>query len=298
MAINRASIAFELLPGLNKIYGTAYAEVPIEHEPLFETESSERAFEEEVLWTGFGTAPIKEEGAAVQYDESREMWKSRYTHDTIALAFAFTEEAMEDNLYDTFSKVRSKGLGRAMAATKQIKAAAIFNNGFSSSYLGGDGVALFSSSHPTVGGGNQSNTATSDLSETALENELIQTSLIQDDRGILVGANAVLLAIPPQLQFVATRILKGTERTGTANRDINAIKNMGLLSQGYVINRRFTDAGGWFLKNDIGNCTKHFVRMKPSTKMEGDFDTGNLRFKARERYSFGWSEWRGWRGST
>lgn len=297
MTINRGSIARELVPGLNKVYGLEYGLVRDEHVGLFDIETSERAFEEEVLFSGFGNAPLKSEGAAVEYDDARELWTSRYTHDTIALAFAITEEALEDNLYETFAKVRTKGLARAMASTKQIKAASIWNNGFSSSYLGGDGVSLFSASHPTVAAGNLSNTISADLSEAQLENELIGHSLIVDDRNILVGANVRALLIPPQLQFVATRILKSTDRVGTADNDTNAIRTMGLVPEIYV-NRRLTDANAWFTRNDIPNGTKHFVRVKPSTKMEGDFETGNMRYKARERYSFGWSDWRQWRGSA
>lgn len=296
--INRANIAKQLLPGLNAIFGVSYGEVDNEHLPLFETETSERAFEEEVAFTGFGTAPVKEEGAAVEYDTATELYTSRYTMETIALAFSLTEEAMEDNLYDTFAKIRAKGLARAMANTKQVKAADIFNNGFSASYTGGDGVSLFNASHPTYDYGNISNTVSTDLSETALETALINISLFRDNRGILIGSRGLLLAVPPQLQFVAERILKSPGRSGTADNDINAMRNMGLLAQGYVVNHRFTDTNAWFIKTDVPNGTKMFNRVALQTKMEPDFDTGNLRYKARERYAFGWSDWRGWYGSA
>lgn len=298
MTINRATIARELVPGLNAVFGMAYGEVADEHKALFDIENSERAFEEEVLFSGFGTAPVKSEGAAVEMDTAQEVWTSRYTHETIALAFAITEEAMEDNLYDTFGPLRAKALGRAMANTKEVKGANIFNNGFSSSYVGGDGVPLFSASHPTVGGDNQSNTASVDLSEAALESAWITTSLIKDDRGILIGSMAKSLHIPPQLRFVAQRILKSDLRSGVADNDVNAIKSLGFFPGGIHVNHRFTDAGAWFIKTDVPNGTKMFVRAPLKQEMQGDFDTGNLRYKARERYSFGWSEWRSWYGST
>jgi len=310
MAINRASISKELLPGLNAIFGLEYGNVDNEHAPLFDTENSDRAFEEEVLFTGFGTAPVKGEGAAVQYDQAQEGYTARYTHETVALAFAITEEAMEDNLYDTFSKLRARGLARAMANTKQVKAADVFNNGFSGSYLGGDGVALFSASHPTVSG-NQSNIiGSSDLSESSLETGLIAISKVKDDRGILIGAQAVSLHVPTDLVFVADQILNSTMSTtigvnpsdatvGATNvNDINSIRNQGMVPKGFFVNRRFTDTNNWFLKTDVPNGTKMFVRAPLATKMEEDFDTGNLRFKARERYSFGWSDWRSFYGSA
>ena len=307
MAINRASIAKELLPGLNAVFGMEYGEVADEHAPLFETENSDRAFEEEVLFTGFGTAPVKGEGSAVTYDDAQESYTSRYTHETIALAFAVTEEAMEDNLYDTFAKLRARGLARAMANTKQVKAADVFNNGFSASYVGGDGVALFSASHPTTGAGNQSNyIGSSDLAESSLEAALIQISKAKDDRGILIGLQAKSLHIPSDLAFTADQILNSTMSTSTATfgtdgitnvNDINSIRNQGLVPGGFYVNRRFTDTDAWFLKTDCPNGAKMFVRAPLQTKMEPDFDTGNLRFKARERYSFGWSDWRGFYGS-
>jgi hypothetical protein len=311
MAINRASIAKELLPGLNAIFGIEYGDVDNEHEPLYEIEKSDRAFEEEVLFTGFGTAPVKGEGAAVQYDDAQEGYTARYTAETVALAFAVTEEAMEDNLYDTFAKLRARGLARAMANTKQVKAADVFNNGFSTSYLGGDGVALFSASHPTVGDGNQSNTlGATDLSEASLETALITISKTQDDRGILIGAQAESLHIPSDLAFTADQILNSqmttiigvnptTATNGATNQNaINSVRNQGLVPGGFFVNRRFTDTNAWYIKTDVPNGTKMFVRAPLSTKMEPDFDTGNLRYKARERYSFGWSDWRGFYGAS
>ena len=308
MAINRSSIAKELLPGLNAVFGIEYTNVDNEHAPLFYVENSDRAFEEEVLFTGFGSAPVKGEGAAVQYDDAQEGYTARYTHETISLAFAVTEEAMEDNLYDTFAKLRARGLARAMANTKQVKAADVFNNGFSSSYLGGDGVALFSTAHPTVGNGNQSNTlGATDLSEASLETALITIAKAKDDRGILIGLQAESLHIPPDLAFTSDQILNSTlstttvtnSTTGVTNtNDINSIRNQGLVPGGFFVNRRFTDTNAWFIKTDCPNGTKMFVRAPLQTKMEPDFDTGNLRYKARERYSFGWSDWRGFYGAS
>jgi|TARA_B100001093_G_scaffold513934_1_gene586880 hypothetical protein len=311
MAINRASIAKELLPGLNAVFGLEYGEVSDEHAPLFETENSDRAFEEEVLFTGFGTAPVKGEGAAVSYDDASESFTSRYTHETIALGFAVTEEAMEDNLYDTFAKLRAKGLARAMANTKQVKAADVFNNGFNASFAGGDGQPFFSASHPTIGDGNQSNLLTgADLSEASLETALISISKIKDDRGILIGAQAESLHIPSDLAFVADQILNSTMSTtigvnpttaanGATNvNDINSIRNQGLMPGGFFVNRRFTDTNAFYIKTDVPNGAKMFVRSPLQTKMEPDFDTGNLRFKARERYSFGFSDWRGYFGNA
>ena len=304
MAINRASISKELLPGLNAVFGMEYGEVNNEHEPLFEVENSDRAFEEEVLFTGFGTAPTKGEGASVSYDDAQESYSARYTAETIALAFAVTEEAMEDNLYDTFAKLRAKGLARAMANTKQVKAANIYNNGFSDTI--GDGAAFFSASHPTISDGLQSNLlGAADLSEATLETALTTAQKTKDDRGILIGASVVSLHIPVDYWAVADKILSSPGNTGTsaasANPNttaINAIRNMGMVPEGYYINRRFTDTDAWFVKTDVPNGTKMFVRSPLQTKMEPDFDTGNLRFKARERYSFGVSDWRGWYGSA
>jgi hypothetical protein len=308
MAINRASISKELLPGLNAVFGMEYGEVNNELEPLYEIENSDRAFEEEVLFTGFGTAPTKGEGASVSYDDAQESYTARYTAETVALAFAVTEEAMEDNLYDTFAKLRAKGLARAMANTKQVKAANIFNNGFSDTI--GDNAAFFSASHPTISDGLQSNLlAASDLAESTLETALTSIQKIKDDRGILVGASAVSLHIPVDYWAVADRVLSSPGNTqasaasgatsgGFNTNAINAVRHMGMVPEGYHINRRLTDTDAWFVKTDVPNGTKMFVRSPLQTKMEPDFDTGNLRFKARERYSFGVSDWRGFFGSA
>lgn len=296
--INRAATPKQLEPGLNAIFGLSYGSIDNEHTPLFSVENSSRAFEEEVLMGAFGLAPTKGEGDAISYDSAQELWTSRYQHETIALAYAITEEAIEDNLYDAVAKVRAKALGRAMAVTKQTKAANVFNNGFSATFLGGDSVSLFSTVHPLSGGGTLSNRVAVDLSETALENAVINISLLTDDRGILIGAQPVSLHIPPQLQFVAERILKTDRQVFSADNTINALKSMGKLSKGWTINHRFTDTNAWFIKTDVPNGTKMFQRVGLSTKMEGDFDTGNMRYKARERYSFGWSDWRQWYGSA
>ena len=303
MAINRSSIAKELLPGLNAVFGLEYGDVNNEHEALYDIENSDRAFEEEVLFTGFGTAPTKGEGASVAYDDAQESYTARYTMETVALAFAVTEEAMEDNLYDTFAKLRAKGLARAMANTKQVKAAILFNNGFSDTI--GDGVAFFASTHPTISAGNQSNLiAASDLSESTLETALTNVQKIEDDRGILIGASSVSLHIPVDSWAIADRVLSspGTTQVSAAAANpntnaINATRHMGMLPDGFYVNRRFTDTTSWFIKTDVPNGTKMFVRTPLQTKMEPDFDTGNLRFKARERYAFGVSDWRGWFGS-
>ena len=301
MAINRASIAKQLLPGLNAVFGIEYGEVADEYSVLFEVENSDRAFEEEVLFTGFGTAPVKGEGAAVQYDNAQESYTSRYTAETIALAFSVTEEAMEDNLYDTFAKLRARGLARSMANTKQTKAADVFNNGFNTAFTGGDGQPMFSASHPTVGDGNQSNlvgsAGTVDLSEAALETAMVSIQTIKDDRGILVGANAVSLHVAPGNQFTADRVLNSPYQPNTADNNINAINHQGMIPQGYMVNKRFQDADAFFIKTDVPNGTKMFVRAPLATKMEPDFDTGILRFKARERYSFGFSDRRSFFGS-
>ena len=304
MAINRASISKELLPGLNAVFGVEYGEVNDEHKPLYEIENSDRAFEEEVLFTGFGSAPTKGEGAAVTYDDAQESYVARYTAETVALAFAITEEAMEDNLYDTFAKLRAKGLARAMANTKQVKAANLFNNGFSDTI--GDGAAFFSAAHPTISNGNQSNlAAAADLSEATLETIPTNIQKIADDRGILIGASAVSLHIPVDSWAIADRVLSSPGNTqtsaGGANPNTNAInatRHLGMLPDGYYINRRFTDTDAYFVKTDVPNGTKMFNRTPLQTKMEPDFDTGNLRFKARERYSFGVSDWRGFFGSA
>ena len=304
MPINRAAISKELLPGLNAVFGMEYGEVNNEHEPLYEVENSDRSFEEEVLFTGFGTAPTKQEGAAVVYDDAGESFTARYTNETIALAFAITEEAMEDNLYDTFAKLRARGLARAMANTKQVKAANLFNNGFSDTI--GDGAAFFSAAHPTISAGNQSNlAAAADLSEATLETILTNIQKITDDRGILIGASAVSLHIPVDSWAIADRVLSSPGNTQTSaaaanpnNNAINATRHLGMLPDGYYINRRFTDTDAYFVKTDVPNGAKMFNRTPLQTKMEPDFDTGNLRFKARERYSFGVSDWRGYFGSA
>jgi len=298
--LTRAQFAKQLVPGLNAIFGTAYKSIDNEHTPLFDVEKSDRSFEEEVLMTGFGTAPVKTEGDQVFFDTASEAWTSRYTHETVAMAFAITEEAIEDNLYGTTGKMKANAMGRAMANAKQVKAANVYNNGFSTSslYAGGDGQPLLSASHPTLAAGSQSNRVSTDLSETALEAALINISLTKDDRGLLIGARAVSLHIPPQLQFVAHRILFSDLRVGTADNDTNAMKDMGLFSKGYTVNHRFTDPNAWFIRTDVPNGTKMFVRAPLATKDDVDFLTGNMRYKARERYSFGWSDWRQWFGSS
>jgi len=298
--LTRAQVAKQLVPGLNAIFGTAYKSIDNEHTPLFDIERSDRSFEEEVLMTGFGTAPVKSEGDQVFFDTASEAWTSRFTHETVAMAFAITEEAIEDNLYGTTGKMKANAMGRAMANAKQVKAANVYNNGFNTSslYAGGDGKPLFASDHPTLAAGTQSNKVSSDLSETALEAALINISLTKDDRGLLIGARAVSLHIPPQLQFVAHRILFSDLRVGTADNDTNAMKDMGLFSKGYTVNHRFTDTNGWFIRTDVPNGTKMFVRAPLATKDDVDFLTGNMRYKARERYSFGWSDWRQWYGSS
>lgn len=298
--LTRAQFAKQLVPGLNFVFGTGYKAVDNEHTPLYDIEKSDRSFEEEVLQTGFGTAAVKPEGEQVTFDTATEAWTSRWTHETVAMAFAITEEAIEDNLYGTTGKMKAAAMGRAMANAKQIKAAATFNNGFSTQavFAGGDGQPLFSTAHPTLAAGNQSNRVSADMSETALENALIAISLLRDDRGILIGANAVSLHIPPQLKFVAHRILKSEGRVATADNDTNAMRDMGLFSKGYTVNHRFTDPNAWFIRTDVPNGTKMFVRATLATKDDVDFLTGNMRYKARERYSFGWSDWRQWYGSS
>jgi len=302
MAILRASIAKELLPGLNAVFGLEYGDVNNEHEPLYEVENSDRAYEEEVLFTGFGTAPTKNEGAAVTYDDAQESYTARYTAETIALAFAVTEEAMEDNLYDSFAKLRARGLARAMANTKQVKAADVFNNSFTAgSYAIGDGVAFISTAHPTISAGDQSNKANSgtnaDLAISTLETTLTQVQKTKDDRGILIGASAVSLHIPVDSWNIADVLLNTPGKPDTTDNNINATRHMGMVPNGFYINRRLTDSDAWWVKTDVPNGTKMFTRTPLQTKMEPDFDTGNLRFKARERYSFGVSDWRGWYGN-
>ena len=292
MAISRAQLLKELLPGLNALFGLQYKTYEQEHTEIYETETSERSFEEETKLSGFSAAPVKNEGSAIAYDNAQEAWTARYNHETIALGFSLTEEAIEDNLYDSLSARYTKGLARAMAYTKQVKATAVLNNGFSSAYPGGDGVSLFNSAHPLVSGATNSNVpATSaDLNETSLENAVIQISLWTDERGLLIAAKPKKLIVPPSLQFVATRLLETELRVGTTDNDVNALKNNGSIPGGYTINHFLTDTNGWYLTTDVPNGMKHFVRTPLSTGMDGDFDTGNVRYKARERYSFGWSD--------
>jgi hypothetical protein len=300
MAISRAQLLKELLPGLNALFGLEYARYGEEHKEIYETESSERSFEEETKLSGFSAAPVKNEGSAIAYDNAQEAWTTRYNHETIALGFAITEEAIEDNLYDSLSARYTKGLARAMAYTKQIKAAAVLNNGFSSQYVGGDGVSLFSANHPLINGGVNGNTPTTqaDLNETSLEAAVIQIAAWTDERGLLIAAKPKKLIIPPALQFVATRLLETSLRVGTNNNDINALKNNGSIPEGYTINHYLTDTSAWFLTTDVPNGLKHFVRTPLQNSMDGDFDTGNVRYKARERYSFGWSDPLGIYGSS
>ncbi len=299
MAISRQQLSKELEPGLNALFGLEYKMYENQHSEIFDKESSDRAFEEEVMLSGFGNAEVKAEGSAVSFDNANETFTSRYTHETIALAFAITEEAVEDNLYDSIAKRYTKALARSMANTKQIKAANVLNNGYSSSYLGGDGVELFSSAHPTVSAGNQRNEleTAADLSETSIEQALIDIGAIKDERGFKIAAKGMKLIIPSALQFTAERIMKSSARVGTADNDLNAVKSMGMIPQGYVVNNYLTDTDAWFIKTDVPNGMKHFERAAIKTAMEGDFDTGNVRYKARERYSFGWSDWRGIFGS-
>ena len=294
MAISRAQLLKELLPGLNALFGLEYARYGEEHKEIYETEKSERSFEEETKLSGFGAAPVKNEGSAIAYDNAQEAFTARYTHETIALGFSITEEAVEDNLYDSLSARYTKALARGMAFTKQVKAASTLNNGFtnSSAYYGGDGVPLFSTSHPLVSGGVNSNrpATNTDLNETALENATIQIAAWTDERGLLIAAKPVKLVIPPSLMFVAKRLLDTELRVSTADNDINALKHMGTIAVGYTVNHFVTDTNAWFLTTDVPNGLKHFERAALSTSMDGDFDTGNVRYKARERYSFGWSD--------
>ena len=301
MAISRAQLLKELLPGLNALFGLEYKRYGEEHKEIYETETSERSFEEETKLSGFSAAPVKNEGTAIAYDNAQEAWTARYNHQTIALGFSLTEEAVEDNLYDTLSARYTKALARAMAYTKQVKSAAVLNNGFNNggSYDGGDGVSLFNTAHPLVSGGTNSNTQATptDLNETALENAVIQIAAWTDERGLLIAAQPRKLVVPPGNQFVATRLLETELRVGTADNDINAIKNNGSIPEGYTINHFLTDPDAYFLTTDVPNGMKHFVRTPLSTSMDGDFDTGNVRYKARERYSFGWSDPLGMWGS-
>jgi hypothetical protein len=300
MAITRSQLVKELEPGLNALFGMEYKRYENEHEEIFSTETSDRAFEEEVMLTGFGSAPVKTEGAGLAYDTALESFTARYTHETIAMAFALTEEAVEDNLYDRLSARYTKALARSMANTKQVKGASVLNNGFTGGqYAGGDGVALMSTAHPTALGPNFANRplVAADLNETSLEQGIIDIAAFTDERGLKVALTARKMIVPKELQFTAERLMKSTLRTGTADNDINAIKSMGLIPEGYAVNHYLTDVDAWFLITDAPNGLKMFNRSPIKTAFEGDFDTGNVRYKARERYSFGWSDPRGIYGS-
>ena len=300
MAISRAQLLKELLPGLNALFGLEYARYGEEHKEIFETETSERSFEEETKLSGFSAAPVKNEGSAIAYDNAQEVFTARYNHETIALGFSLTEEAIEDNLYDSLSARYTKALARAMSYTKQTKAAAVLNNGFDVDYPGGDGQPLFSDAHPLVSGGTNSNipAVATDLNETALENAVIQIAAWTDERGLLIAAKPRKLVIPPSLQFVATRLLETELQVNTADNNINAIKSNGSIPEGYTVNHFLTDTDAWFLTTDVPNGLKHFVRTPLAQSMDGDFDTGNVRYKSRERYSFGWSDPLGMYGSA
>jgi len=299
MAISRQQLVKELEPGLNALFGLEYKNYENEHAEIFDTENSDRAFEEEVMLSGFANASVKPEGSGVSYDNAQETYTSRYTHETIALAFAITEEAIEDNLYDRLASRYTKALARSMANTKQVKAANVLNNAFSSTVQpGGDGQALCSTAHPTIAGTYSNTLATAaDLNETSLEQSLIDIAAFTDERGLKVAARGMKLIIPSELQFTADRLMKSANRVGTADNDINAIRNMGMIPQGYVVNHYLTDGDAFFIKTDVPNGLKMFVRSPIKTSMEGDFDTGNVRYKARERYSFGFSDARGIFGS-
>ena len=299
MAINRAQLVQELEPGLNALFGLEYSRYENEHTEIFDTENSDRAFEEEVMLSGFGEAPVKGEGAAVSYDYAQETFTARYSHETVALAFALTEEAIEDNLYDSISARYTKALARSMSQTKQVKAANVLNNGFSTSFPGGDGQPLMTTGHPTLTAGDQANepSTAADLNETSLENAMIDISAFKDERGLKTNVQARKLIVPPALQFVADRLINTPNRVGTSDNDINALRNMSMLPDGYVVNHFLTDTDAFFIKTDAPNGLKHFVRSPMATGMEGDFETGNMRYKARERYSFGFSDWRGIYGS-
>jgi hypothetical protein len=292
MAISRAQLLKELLPGLNALFGLEYKSYGEEHKDIYETESSERSFEEETKLSGFSAAPVKAEGSAIAYDNAQEAWTARYNHETIALGFSITEEAVEDNLYESLSKRYTKALARGMAYTKQVKGAATLNNAFSAAYTGGDGVSLCSTSHPLTSGGVNSNrpATAADLNETSLEAAVIQIAAWTDERGLLIAAKPKKLIIPPALMFVAKRLLSTELRVGTTDNDINALKSMGAISEAFTVNHWLTDTNAWFLSTDVPNGLKHFVRSPMANSMDGDFDTGNVRYKARERYSFGWSD--------
>jgi hypothetical protein len=307
MAISRSQLLKELLPGLNALFGMEYARYGEEHKEIYETEKSERSFEEETKLAGFAAAPVKNEGSAISYDNAQEAFTARYNHETIALGFSITEEAVEDNLYDSLSARYTKALARAMAYTKQVKAASVINNGFNGSYLGGDGVTLFGNNssstrvgHPLVSGGVNYNSPTTgvDLNETSLENAVIQIAAWTDERGLLIAAKPRKMIVPPSLMFVAKRLLDTELRVQTADNDINALKQMGAIPEGYTVNHFLTDTNGWYLITDVPNGMKHFERMPLANSMDGDFDTGNVRYKARERYSFGWSDPLGMWGSA
>ena len=291
MAITRAQLLKELLPGLNGLFGLEYAKYENEHSEIYETETSERSFEEEVKLSGFGAAPVKSEGASISYDNAQEAFTTRYVHETVAMGFSITEEAVEDNLYDSLSARYTRALARAMAYTKQVKAAALLNNGFTT-YNTGDGVTWFSTSHPTVEGATNRNrpSVDADLNETSLEQAVIDIAAFVDERGLLIAAQPRKLIVPPALMFVATRLLQTEMRVGTADNDLNALKTNGSIPEGYRVNHYLTDNEAWFLKTDVPNGAKHFVRAAMTTDMDGDFDSGNARYKARERYSFGVSD--------
>ena len=296
--ISRAQALKELLPGLNALFGLEYGKYENEHAEIYDTENSERSFEEEVKLSGFGAAPVKSEGASINYDTAQEAFTARYNHETVAMGFSITEEAMEDNLYDSLSARYTKALARAMAYTKQVKAAALLNTGFTT-FTSGDGVSLFNTSHPTVAGNVNSNrpAVDADLNETSLEQSVIDIAAYVDERGLLIAARPRKLIVPPSLMFVATRLLETQLRTGTADNDTNALRVMGAIPEGYTVNHYLTDNDAWFIKTDVPNGMKHFVRVAMQTAMEGDFDSGNVRYKARERYSFGTSDPLGMYGS-
>jgi hypothetical protein len=299
MAISRSQLVKELEPGLNALFGLEYKRYENEHEQIFDKETSDRAFEEEVMLSGFGNAAVKAEGSGVSYDQAQETFTARYTHNTIALAFAITEEAIEDNLYDRLASRYTKALARSMANTKQVYAANVLNNAFNTTYLGGDGVALCSTSHPTLAGTFSNTLATAaDLNETSLEQALIDIAAFTDERGLKIAAQGLKLIIPSALQFTADRLMKSAGRVGTSDNDINAIKDMGMVPQGYTVNHFLTDSDAFFIKTDAPNGLKYFERAPIKTSMEGDFETGNVRYKARERYSFGWSDPRGIYGTA
>ena len=297
MAISRGQLVKELEPGLNALFGLEYKNYANEHAEIFDTENSDRAFEEEVMLSGFANAPIKAEGTGVSFDNAQETFTARYTHETLALAFAITEEAIEDNLYDRLASRYTKALARSMANTKQVKAAKVLNNGFGTAN-GGDGKELLAADHPIVTGTEQNElTTAADLNETSLEQALIDIAALTDERGLKIAAKGMKLIVPSALQFTAERLMKSTQRVGTADNDINAVVSMGMIPQGYTVNHYLTDTDAWFIKTDVPNGLKHFVRAPLKTAMEGDFTTGNVRYKARERYSFGFSDWRGIFGS-